>query len=107
MPGGAGDITPPSEKDGILQANGSNGQQSKGGNTIIKGNGVTPNTPAATPGATVQSQSGIIPTLQYVMSRAFYWLEAKQRFLSKEHRRNGQSRLPLGPQDDRSACEKR
>ena len=72
-PGGAGDLTPPSEKDGSLQANGNstmtngamNGQQKQGGNASVRqGNGVTPTTPAATPGATSTSTSGIIPTLQ-------------------------------------------
>ena len=64
-PGGAGDITPPSEKEGHSQANGSiNGQQKLGGNAAIDGNGVTPTTPAATPGAATTSVSGIVPTLQ-------------------------------------------
>ena len=63
MPGGAGHLTPPSEKDGIIQANGSaSSQQAKGGNVTVKGTGVIPNTPAATPGAT--GASGIVPTLQ-------------------------------------------
>ena len=72
MPGGAGDLTPPSEKDGIIQANGispptngsMNGLQNKGGNANVKGNGVMPTTPAATPGAVTTSASGIVPTLQ-------------------------------------------
>lgn len=65
MPGGAGDLTPPSEKDGSNQTNGSmNGQQKSGANTNIKGTGVTPNTPAATPGAVTTGASGIVPTLQ-------------------------------------------
>ncbi len=64
-PGGAGDLTPPSEKEGNNQANGSmNGQQKSGGNAGIEGNGVTPTTPAATPGAATTGVSGIIPTLQ-------------------------------------------
>jgi transcription initiation factor TFIID TATA-box-binding protein len=62
MPGGAGDLTPPSEKDGSNQTNGMNGQQKSGANA--KGTGVTPNTPAATPGAATTSASGIVPTLQ-------------------------------------------
>lgn len=62
-PGGAGDITPPSEKDG--QANGAvNGQNKQAGNAVVKGNGVTPTTPAATPGAATTGASGIVPTLQ-------------------------------------------
>lgn len=68
-PGGAGDLTPPSsEKDGHLQANGgANGQvngSQQGGNATANGNGVTPATPAATPGAAGQGVSGIVPTLQ-------------------------------------------
>lgn len=69
FPGGAGDLTPPSEKDGnSQQANGHSGQtngfngQQPGGNAASAGNGVTPTTPAATPGAT--GVSGIVPTLQ-------------------------------------------
>lgn len=57
FPGGAGHLTPPSVKE----AQGMNGQQ-VGGNAA-NGNGVTPATPAATPGATSGS-SGIVPTLQ-------------------------------------------
>lgn len=69
FPGGAGELTPPSEKDGNSQANGANGayqngqQQQKGADASSNGNGVTPTTPAATPGAG-QGVSGIIPTLQ-------------------------------------------
>ena len=70
FPGGAGDLTPPSEKDGNTQANGQangagafpKGQQLQAGNASA-GNGVTPTTPAATPGAG-QGVSGIVPTLQ-------------------------------------------
>lgn len=52
-PGGAGDLTPPSsEKDGQQQNN---------------GNGVTPATPAATPGAG-PGVSGIVPTLQNIVA---------------------------------------
>lgn len=68
FPGGAGDLTPPSsEKDGQNLNGGSyadgkmNGSQ-LGGNAQ-SGNGVTPATPAATPGAG-QGVSGIVPTLQ-------------------------------------------
>lgn len=68
FPGGAGDLTPPSsEKDGQQQANGAygytNGQMQQGGNAAQAGNGVTPATPVATPGAG-QGVSGIVPTLQ-------------------------------------------
>jgi len=69
FPGGAGDLTPPSsEKDGQNLHGGSsvdgkaNGQQ-QGTNATPAGNGVTPATPAATPGAG-QGASGIVPTLQ-------------------------------------------
>jgi transcription initiation factor TFIID TATA-box-binding protein len=69
FPGGAGDLTPPSiegdklngQKNGV---NGVNGVQQHGAQPT-NGNGVTPATPAATPGAT-QGVSGIVPTLQYV-----------------------------------------
>ena len=76
FPGGAGDLTPPSDKDGLSGANSTGsvafGQQqpSKGVtlNADAAGNGVTPNTPAATPGATAAGSgtgvSGIVPTLQ-------------------------------------------
>jgi transcription initiation factor TFIID TATA-box-binding protein len=60
FPGGAGDLTPPSEKDGQNQDAKMNGQQS---GSTQQGNGVTPATPAATPGA-VSGTSGIVPTLQ-------------------------------------------
>jgi transcription initiation factor TFIID TATA-box-binding protein len=64
-PGGAGELTPPSEKDGLSQNNNSAGQATgytkNGANA--DGTGVTPTTPAATPGAT-QTASGIVPTLQ-------------------------------------------
>lgn len=70
FPGGAGELTAPSEKDGQPQANGqafgvnanTKGQQLQAGN-VSNGNGVTPTTPAATPGAG-QGVSGIVPTLQ-------------------------------------------
>ncbi|MCJ1399449.1 TATA-box-binding protein [Xylographa trunciseda] len=78
-PGGAGDLTPPSEKDGSNQALGTsgqangangyvNGQQKQGGNATNEGNGVTPTTPAATPGATQNGVSGIVPTLQNIVA---------------------------------------
>ena len=66
-PGGTGDLTPPSEKDGHNQVNGSwaqaNGNGQLQGGNATNGNGVTPTTPAATPGAG-QGVSGIVPTLQ-------------------------------------------
>lgn len=63
FPGGAGDLTPPSSEKEAQGASGLvHGQQQVGGNAI-NGNGVTPATPAATPGATTGS-SGIVPTLQ-------------------------------------------
>lgn len=69
FPGGAGDLTPPSsEKEGAVvpgaqAANGAViGQPQIGGNAT-NGNGVTPTTPAATPGAN-NPGSGIVPTLQ-------------------------------------------
>ncbi|MCJ1431403.1 TATA-box-binding protein [Xylographa pallens] len=78
-PGGAGDLTPPSEKDGSNQALGTsgqatgangyaNGQQKPGGNAASEGNGVTPTTPAATPGAIQNGVSGIVPTLQNIVA---------------------------------------
>lgn len=72
FPGGAGELTPPSEKDGNSQANGTSGQtngangagqQLHKGVDASNGNGVTPSTPAATPGDG-QGVSGIVPTLQ-------------------------------------------
>ena len=63
--GAGGHLTPPSsEKDGrIGSANG----QPQGGNAVQQqGNGVTPATPAATPGAG-QGVSGIVPTLQNIV----------------------------------------
>jgi transcription initiation factor TFIID TATA-box-binding protein len=68
FPGGAGDLTPPSsEKEGnmAIGAQGANGTvngHQQGGNAV-NGNGVTPATPAATPGANAPG-SGIVPTLQ-------------------------------------------
>lgn len=69
FPGGAGELTPPSsEKDGQHLNGGSNANgkvngQQQGNNATSAGNGVTPATPAATPGAG-QGVSGIVPTLQ-------------------------------------------
>jgi len=67
FPGGAGEITPPSsEKDGQhAQTNGSNGYGNQQGGNASQASGVTPATPAATPGAAAtQGVSGIVPTLQ-------------------------------------------
>ncbi|PTU21650.1 hypothetical protein P175DRAFT_0194346 [Aspergillus ochraceoroseus IBT 24754] len=66
FPGGTGDLTPPSDKEGLVLGSQGvtgnvNGQQ-QGGNAA-NGNGVTPATPAATPGANAPG-SGIVPTLQ-------------------------------------------
>ncbi|RAL08205.1 uncharacterized protein BO97DRAFT_408440 [Aspergillus homomorphus CBS 101889] len=63
FPGGAGDLTPPSEKDAhmAMAQGGLNGQQQ--GANASNGNGVAPATPAATPGANTPG-SGIVPTLQ-------------------------------------------
>ena len=67
---GAGDITPPSSDKDVRsqQSNGYvNSSQTNGANPAQNaGNGVTPATPAATPGAAgqVQGVSGIVPTLQ-------------------------------------------
>ncbi|KAL8849738.1 MAG: hypothetical protein Q9221_005282 [Calogaya cf. arnoldii] len=73
FPGGAGDLTPPSEKDGYALANGKSGKTNgadgpvHGGNATSNGTGVTPTTPAATPGAG-QGVSGIVPTLQNIVA---------------------------------------
>lgn len=71
FPGGAGDLTPPSDKDGNMAMNlqGANGNvngQQQGANAT-NGNGVTPATPAATPGANTPG-SGIVPTLQNIVA---------------------------------------
>lgn len=66
FPGGAGDLTPPSsEKDpGMMNGSQPSNYQLHVGNTAT-GNGVTPATPAATPGAGAgPGVSGIVPTLQ-------------------------------------------
>ncbi|OJJ51468.1 hypothetical protein ASPZODRAFT_390357 [Penicilliopsis zonata CBS 506.65] len=68
FPGGAGDLTPPSsEKEGAMAMGGQsvNGQQH--GANAMNGNGVTPATPAATPGANAPG-SGIVPTLQNIVA---------------------------------------
>lgn len=62
FPGGAGGLTPPSsvnEVQGVKVL----GSDAQAGGNAANGNGVTPATPAATPGATTGS-SGIVPTLQ-------------------------------------------
>ncbi len=66
FPGGAGELTPPSQEADKQngQRQGVNGAQQ--GAQGQNGNGVTPATPAATPGATTTGVSGIVPTLQYV-----------------------------------------
>jgi hypothetical protein len=67
FPGGAGDLTPPSsEKEGhASQKNGTNGVVNGQGDGPTSGNGATPATPAATPGASHDAgPSGIVPTLQ-------------------------------------------
>jgi transcription initiation factor TFIID TATA-box-binding protein len=66
FPGGAGDLTPPSsEKDGHQNIRGGSGFPNGNSNGVnaASGNGVTPATPAATPG-TGQGVSGIVPVLQ-------------------------------------------
>lgn len=67
-PSGAGDLTPPQEADRANgQRNGVNGQANGQQQVQSNGSGVTPATPAATPGAmATQGVSGIVPTLQYV-----------------------------------------
>lgn len=69
FPGGAGDLTPPSEKEasGSQSANGLVNGQQQGGNASVTGNGVMPATPAATPGAN-NPGSGIVPTLQNIVA---------------------------------------
>jgi transcription initiation factor TFIID TATA-box-binding protein len=65
FPGGAGELTPPSSE--ADKQNGQRNGQMNGGVQQTNGNGVTPATPAATPGATATTGvSGIVPTLQYV-----------------------------------------
>jgi transcription initiation factor TFIID TATA-box-binding protein len=64
FPGGAGELTPPSS-DSDKQNGQANGLKQQQGGPVQNGNGVTPATPVATPGAT-QGVSGIVPTLQYV-----------------------------------------
>lgn len=68
FPGGAGELTPPSseaDKQNVQRNGQMNGSQQQ------NGAGVTPATPAATPGATATGVSGIVPTLQYVLPRSF------------------------------------
>ncbi|KAG5296796.1 transcription initiation factor TFIID-2 [Histoplasma ohiense] len=70
FPGGAGDLTPPSsEKDpGMMNGSQPSNYQLHVGNTAT-GNGVTPATPAATPGAGAgPGVSGIVPTLQNIVA---------------------------------------
>lgn len=65
FPGGAGDLTPPSDREGLNIA-GAQGANGKKDNTATPANGVNPATPVATPGAgaTGPGVSGIVPTLQ-------------------------------------------
>jgi len=65
-PGGAGDLTPPSEKDGSNPNGMANGNAN--GKGAAEGTGVTPTTPAATPGAATTGVSGIVPTLQNIVA---------------------------------------
>lgn len=67
FPGAAGHLTPPSSDAGQPSKNGSSGQQQQGGNAA-QGNGVTPATPAATPGQANTGVSGIVPTLQNIVA---------------------------------------
>lgn len=61
-PGGA-DFTPPSSESGSVQPNANSQQQN--GQAAPAANGVTPDTPAATPAAGQAAPvSGIVPTLQ-------------------------------------------
>lgn len=64
FPGAAGELTPPSSE--AEKQNGQRqGQMNGGPQPVQNGNGVTPATPAATPGATATTGvSGIVPTLQ-------------------------------------------
>jgi transcription initiation factor TFIID TATA-box-binding protein len=67
FPGGAGELTPPSseaDKSAPRQGMNSNAQGAQG----QAGNGVTPATPAATPGAATTGVSGIVPTLQNIVA---------------------------------------
>ncbi|PVH83130.1 hypothetical protein DL98DRAFT_513417 [Cadophora sp. DSE1049] len=72
FPGGAGELTPPSseaDKQNVQRPGQMNGGPQQGAQGQ-SGNGVTPATPAATPGATTTGVSGIVPTLQYVYPEA-------------------------------------
>ena len=64
FPSGAGELTPPSSDADKQNGQRMDGSQQQAGQAP-NGTGVTPATPAATPGAT-QGVSGIVPTLQYV-----------------------------------------
>ncbi|KJX96384.1 transcription initiation factor TFIID/TATA-box-binding protein [Zymoseptoria brevis] len=68
FPGAQGHLTPPNESQQASK-NGMNGQQ-QGGNAVqsAQGNGVTPATPAATPGQAGTGVSGIVPTLQNIVA---------------------------------------
>ncbi|GIZ37421.1 hypothetical protein CKM354_000086700 [Cercospora kikuchii] len=66
FPGANGHLTPPSSDAGQMSKNGANGQQQ--GANAAQGNGVTPATPAATPGQATTGVSGIVPTLQNIVA---------------------------------------
>ena len=64
FPGGAGDLTPPSDRDG-LNITGAGGAPVKKDGLAANANGANPATPVATPGAAGgPGVSGIVPTLQ-------------------------------------------
>jgi transcription initiation factor TFIID TATA-box-binding protein len=69
FPSGAAELTPPTyEADKSMQRQGNmNGSQQQGAQAQ-NGNGVTPATPAATPGAATTGVSGIVPTLQNIVA---------------------------------------
>ena len=98
FPGAAGELTPPSS----VHDKGSAVNQMQGAQ-VANGTGVTPATPVATPGA-APNASGLTPTLQYDHLLGIFgglWADTDQ-----EHRRHGQSRLPLGLEDDCAPCQK-
>lgn len=65
FPGGHGELTPPNEVNSQkLVVNG----VPQSGAQAPNGTGVTPATPAATPAATTQGGSGLIPTLQNIVA---------------------------------------
>ena len=87
FPGVASDLTPPSSEKGANATIPVDGQnvngvvvngQLQGGNAAF-GNGVTPATPAATPGASTPG-SGIVPTLQWVYSLSLTYLVVQKNW---------------------------